>query len=682
MCDPVTAGLVVGGSLLGSVYSADAAGDAADAQSDAINQAAAISAAAAEQARQDVFSTFGPSYDAFTQGIQSAKEQLVTGQETTSNILGQTGIETNQAFAQGTSDARADLLGIPRQVMQQTPQQQDAINNPAVTTPDQVTQQPELTGPPGAAQKDALREARERQAAAGGGAQRLSTPGASFGFGDRATVPDGPAFERGVSGGYDPSSEPWGKTQQPGGQTRYGDFGEYSPIDTLVPNIPGFDTQGPGTTGTPMPPFPSGGIGQDALAGAPSGQAQEPGPTIDDILSNIQGPAGFQQVGQPQTQDINELLAQMRTTPQAQQGAPQYGLAGAESAYTGGLSDALSQLRGGFGTARGDIQQGAQTARGDIAGSGLRAQGILGAGQTDALGRIAAGTQGAVGELDVFSGLGEQAAQREAAMSGALGPEAQAAAFQSFNESAGQQWLRERQEQSLIRNQAALGGLGGGNVRGALQEQAAGIAGQQQQQALANLSTIAQRGVGASTSQAGFRQQGGLAEAGLISDTQRAIAGIEQQTGMSLGQIAMQSGMSTAQLAAQLGISEADLTQATAGRLGTARLGIGEQLSGLSQLGAAQQAGTIQSTGQGLANLSDITSTNIANLLQQGGAGVSDLYSGLGNIMANIGTQQGTQQSGLTQAGGQAQSAGILGQASAYTGGMNNLLSLLAMSQM
>tara|TARA_R110000850_G_C9996087_1_gene467981 strand:+ start:28283 stop:29293 length:1011 start_codon:yes stop_codon:yes gene_type:complete len=47
-------------------------------------------------------------------------------------------------------------------------------------------------------------------------------------------------------------------------------------------------------------------------------------------------------------------------------------------------------------------------------------------------------------------------------------------AFQQFVDSPGQQFLRQRQEKSLLRNSGAIGGLGGGNVRTALQDQAFG----------------------------------------------------------------------------------------------------------------------------------------------------------------------------------------------------------------
>jgi len=47
-------------------------------------------------------------------------------------------------------------------------------------------------------------------------------------------------------------------------------------------------------------------------------------------------------------------------------------------------------------------------------------------------------------------------------------------ALAAFAETPGQQFLRERQERSLLRSAGAIGGLGGGNIRTALQEQAFG----------------------------------------------------------------------------------------------------------------------------------------------------------------------------------------------------------------
>ena len=77
------------------------------------------------------------------------------------------------------------------------------------------------------------------------------------------------------------------------------------------------------------------------------------------------------------------------------------------------------------------------------------------------------------------------------------GVEAEQEALSRFRESPGQAFLRERQERSLLRNQAAIGGLGGGNVRTALQEQAFGIASQQLGERQNLLSQITGRGLSA-----------------------------------------------------------------------------------------------------------------------------------------------------------------------------------------
>ena len=99
-----------------------------------------------------------------------------------------------------------------------------------------------------------------------------------------------------------------------------------------------------------------------------------------------------------------------------------------------------------------------------------------------------------------FSGFRERgglAGEEQAALAGLRGAEAEASALGRFNESPGQAFLRERQERSLLRNQAAIGGLGGGNVRTALQEQAFGIASQQLGERQSLLSQIAGRGLSA-----------------------------------------------------------------------------------------------------------------------------------------------------------------------------------------
>ena len=80
------------------------------------------------------------------------------------------------------------------------------------------------------------------------------------------------------------------------------------------------------------------------------------------------------------------------------------------------------------------------------------------------------------------------------AVEGISAEEAQRQAFARFTDSPGQQFLRERGQQALLRNAAAIGGLGGGRVREALQQQGIGFAQQDLQNRLARLAAMSGQG--------------------------------------------------------------------------------------------------------------------------------------------------------------------------------------------
>ncbi len=98
---------------------------------------------------------------------------------------------------------------------------------------------------------------------------------------------------------------------------------------------------------------------------------------------------------------------------------------------------------------------------------------------------------------------GDVGRERLLELLGLRGAEAEAGAISNFQESPGQKFLRERAERTLLRNQSAIGGLGGGNVRTALQEQAIGIASTQLGERKNRLAGVAGAGTGATTAQAG-----------------------------------------------------------------------------------------------------------------------------------------------------------------------------------
>lgn len=317
------------------------------------------------------------------------------------------------------------------------------------------------------------------------------------------------------------------------------------------------------------------------------------------------------------------MTPQQRVEQAAQSVAagPQTGFSAAQRQLELGRLAAGTQLERGAGTARQDISTGAQTA----------------------LGQVAAGTEAAMGRYEPYSTAGQAAIQQEAALSGALGPEAQAEAQAAFNESPGQKYLREQQEKALLRSSAAIGGLGGGAVRTALQEQAMNIASTQQQQYLENLRSIAGRGQQVAGAEAGLLQQQGLTGAGITTGASQQLAGIAQQLGLSQAELASMSGQQLSQLAERTGLSLAQLQQA----VGQAQIGIqqglGQQRAGLAT-GFASDVANMRMQGAG---------TQLAG--QQNLAGnIAGLISGQGTQQAQYAQQAGAASAAGTMAGGQA----------------------------
>jgi hypothetical protein len=101
--------------------------------------------------------------------------------------------------------------------------------------------------------------------------------------------------------------------------------------------------------------------------------------------------------------------------------------------------------------------------------------------------------------LQPFQEAGVGALGQQQALLGLSGVEAQEQAFAGLTESPGQQFLRQRQEKALLRNASATGGLGGGNVLTALQQQAMGFAQQDIQNQFGRLGQLAGQGQQATT---------------------------------------------------------------------------------------------------------------------------------------------------------------------------------------
>ena len=272
------------------------------------------------------------------------------------------------------------------------------------------------------------------------------------------------------------------------------------------------------------------------------------------------------------------------------------GLAGQEAALNQGYTSALEGLQAGVTQGRTDIT------------SGL----------TDALETLQPGIQ-----------AGQQASGLMAALTGAAGPEAQAQAYANYAESPGQQYLRDQAERSLVRNAAATGGLGGGNVQQALQEQAVGLAAQDYGNQFNRLGTTAQLNNP-------FVQQG----ANLQSGTGQALGNMAFGAGQQAGNYGFQTGNLLSQARGQAGRDLASISQ-----------GLGQ---GTANLGQTQGAGISDIFGQGGANL--------AGLLQGAGQNQAGAQGNLMSLLANIATMQPNLQGipGATQTPGNIGNLGTL----------------------
>jgi hypothetical protein len=290
---------------------------------------------------------------------------------------------------------------------------------------------------------------------------------------------------------------------------------------------------------------------------------------------------------------------------------PPTGLIGSELAIQQGLSGQLGLLSQGIGSAQGEI---------DIA------------------------TGQAVGTINPFVQGGADAAQLQAAQSGALGPEAQMAAFQQFQNSPAQQFAVEQGEQGIIRQQAALGGLGGGNVRRELTRFGVGTAQQNFQQQFQNLGNVANRGQQAAGLQAGIQERGGI----------------------NLSNLALQGGVLPAQAVGN-----------TANQLAQGRFGTGQLIAQAAGQTSTGQANLQNQLGAGLASQFGQGSTNLANLTSQTGSQSAQLQQNLATILANIGTGSASQSAGFTNAAAQFDAAGILGQNTSVQNTLSQLLQLI-----
>lgn len=238
--------------------------------------------------------------------------------------------------------------------------------------------------------------------------------------------------------------------------------------------------------------------------------------------------------------------------------------------------------------------------------------------------------------LDPYMQQGGQANQLQAALSGALGPEAQQQAFANYQQSPGVQFAQKEAERALTRNAAATGGLGGGNVLRDLTQLAAGTFMQDYNNQFGQIGQVADRGLSSATTGAGLQGQQGQVQAGLG----QFAAGIPLR--VAEAQAAMQN---------QAGRDQAQAIQGTT--------------SALSQL--------INRQGAGMTDIIGNQTSNINALYQNALGGDAAAKERLAAMLGNLATNSSSQVAGqpIIQ-GGQTNYLGQLGQVAQGIGGLTS----------
>ncbi len=281
------------------------------------------------------------------------------------------------------------------------------------------------------------------------------------------------------------------------------------------------------------------------------------------------------------------------------------GVAAAQEASAEASKNALDTVNTGFSQARDQINSGANLARENLLSGRNDSLYALNSGYdagsndlttnyNNADSSLSGGYNQAQNTLRPEADQGNSASHLQAALSGSLGADAQAEAFKNYSMSPGQKYLQDQQEQSILRNESALGGgvSSNGRVLSALQEQAAGNAAQNYNTNFGQLGTIAARGTAANDSIA--QLQAGLGQ---------SRSALQAQLGNLLSGLSVNRGTGTANINTGYAGDAANLNQSTGMQLANSLSGQAGTVSadqineGLTQAQLAQNKGVALSGG-------------------------------------------------------------------------------------
>lgn len=233
----------------------------------------------------------------------------------------------------------------------------------------------------------------------------------------------------------------------------------------------------------------------------------------------------------------------------------------------------------------------------------IGAEQALNTGLSGATSAVQGGIDAATDTLSPYTAAGDAAIKLQADLSGANGPEAQAAAFAQYNESPEVAYQRQQAEQSVLRNASATGGLQSSGVLQELQKQAVGLAQQDYGNYFSRLGDVSGTGLSGASTLANIQSGGGTqigdynygtglatatgrtdagnAIAGNVSDTTSALAELVAAQGGDLTALIDKGGSDLAALLAGFGTADAQTLQSLATLLANIASGSASNIAGL-----------------------------------------------------------------------------------------------------
>jgi hypothetical protein len=382
--------------------------------------------------------------------------------------------------------------------------------------------------------------------------------------------------------------------------------------------------------------------------------------------------AGMMQAVQPGALKVPGAM----TPSQPSMQAPQTGLIGSEQALMGGQQQALGAMGAGNSAAQGYLQNiagmqiqpsqmlGSQAPT--VAGATMGQAPTIAGAQLNAPAELnnpyvqnfnAAGYNAGVGAsqfdqgvagLDPYAQQGQGAAKLQADLTGANGQAAQQAAIASYQGGPYAEQMKLNSEQSILRNAAVTGSVGGGNVLDQLYKNSAGYFQEGMQNQFNNLSQVSNTGLSAAGQQAGLLGQQGQMLGNLEGQQMSANAQLQAQKMGNEASIYGQQLAGKTNLAGQQ--YQGDLARNTnQAQIDAGLLGQKFQAdSAASQQNAQIEAGLLgqriaadESRNAQNAQLKSDAYSQLANLAQANGLNTAGLLTGTAQQLSQGRTQAG-----------------------------------------